>query len=92
MKVLECGLECAFRAYLVRDAQGHFWEVEALAGDLEEAGLEPRPVCMATRDEWEAEIASDDALDDGYLGGVPVDCPIYQGEVTPPWEESHAAT
>ena len=90
MKVLECGLECAFRAYLVQDSEGHLLAVEALPPDMVEE-LDPAAICTATREEWEAEIA-EELDDDEYMGGVPVDCPIYQGEVTPPWEEGHAAT
>ena len=95
-KVLECGLDCCFRAYLVQDSEGHLLAVEALPPDMVEE-LDPATICTATREEWEAEISEElhemnhPALD-GYMGSVPVDCPIYQGEVTPPWEEDHAAT
>ncbi len=47
-------------------------------------------VCDATREDWEREIA-EGPDEDGYMGGVPVECPIYQGEVTPPWLDWRAA-
>ncbi len=82
--MLRCALDCCFRMYVAPQDE-RIW-TDVFVGD----GLDDPAdyaVCDATREAWEREIA-EEPDEDGYMGGVPVDCPIFQGEVTPPWEEA----
>ncbi len=81
--MLRCALDCCFRMYIVPDSP-NWWTNVFLGGDLDDPA--DYAVCDATREAWEREIA-EGPDEDGYMGGVPVDCPIFQGLVTPPWEE-----
>jgi hypothetical protein len=60
-------------------------------GDNDDPNRESYAICTATKEAWEEEITlneENDVEDWEYIGGggVPYDCPIYQGEVAPPWE------
>ena len=82
--MLRCALDCCFRMYIAPQDE-RIW-TEVFVGDDPEDAVD-YAVCDATREDWEREVA--EGMDeDGYMGGVPMECPIYQGEVTPPWEKA----
>ena len=85
--MLRCALDCCFRMYVAPQDE-RIWTDVFVGGGLDDPA--DYAVCDATREDWEREIA-EGPDEDGYMGGVPVECPIYQGEVTPPWLDWRAA-
>ena len=87
---IECDLDCCFSYWVHPDCPDMAFSCppvdpeEVGPYDYENWGL--KRVCMATKEEWEKETSSE-VDEEGYMGGVPVDCPIFQGEVRPPWEK-----
>ena len=94
--MLECALDCCFRMYRVPDYIAPDCELlwDQWLGDGDDWDRDLYAVCTATKEEWEREVTCEEGvlveIDDEYIcgGGVPYDCPIYQGEVAPPWEEN----
>lgn len=84
MERLECELDCCFRMYEVPGSEN--WLTDCFLGDHPEDGC-LFAICAATKEAWEAEVNAPTDDNEEYVRGVPVDCPIYQGEVTPPWED-----
>ena len=85
--MLRCALDCCFRMYEVPTNPN--WLTDVFVGD-ELDDLADYAVCTATREAWEEETSGEPVEYGGeeYVGGVPVDCPIFQMEVMPPWEEA----
>lgn len=84
MPSIKCDLDCCFRWYQ-HPENPEFISILWL-GDPDEDRSE-YSICTATKEEWETEIREpiEDEIDGSYMGGVPLDCPIYQGLIDAPW-------
>jgi hypothetical protein len=88
MTEINCALFCCFRMFRHPDSPD-FLSDSFLGDDSEMDCYYDFAVCTATKEGYEKEIApspSDDDDDDPeYMGGVPGDCPIFQGLAAAPW-------
>ena len=90
--MIRCALDCCFRMF--ESPNGSNTLTDVFLGDDEFDDYADYAVCTATKDEWEAEVYGDPDYDDAQIcfedgingGAVPHDCPIWQGEETPPWK------
>jgi hypothetical protein len=81
MKIQECGLDCCFRMWHWDGTPPDFMtDIPPERDELDQIG--GIPFCCADKKEWERETSCPPD-DEGYMGGVPMDCPIYQGEADP---------
>ncbi len=80
-----CSADCCFSLYVRRDNPDLAFSVPPIDPDFEGPNDICFEVCTADKKAWDYETNCQ-ADEDGFMGGVPLDCPIFQGEVDPPWE------
>ena len=83
MKVYECDLDCCLSMWHWDGTEiGFLTDVAPLEDEL--GNLAGVKICYAHKKSWleETQCETDEQ---GFMGGVPNDCPIYQGEMEAPW-------
>lgn len=83
-KVYECELDCCFVMWHWDNTPPEYLtDVPPERDELDQP--QGFRVCAANKQSWKLETSCPPD-DEGYMGGVPTDCPIYQGEAEPPWD------
>ena len=89
---IDCDLNCCFRMF--RHPQDSNFLTDMFLGDEDDWEIASYYAeCRATEKAWRKETSLPATDDWEYIGGggVPYDCPIYQGLVSPPWEREEGA-